>query len=420
VCKYSKMELGKTDLCKAAFSCTYSLKRDIANARSENKKLFECEVCKKLFASKYIRDRHQRTICALNKMSGHPSNGIVSVGEAAAAMVIEEVVRKMVQKVCGKSCKSGVTFACGKCGKGFYRKGNMLNHAEKCGIKRTEEQGRQTFNCEKCNRNFTRLGNLKTHTEKCGIKRKAEEEMGNEQKKKVNEERGSEGLSNLNHLRANQDNAIEEKIGEVKCKCCMIIEKDAMEKEIDVMDGTGAGSPPPPPPPPTLSITDRYTRCTPEQAVKALVEQVDAGWRRKQKRICTLCSMTFWTASYLANHIRWDHLKIQDDACKHCNQKFGFRIGKIASPDIGIHRECGPAQCMLCSRQFSSTNKMMTHAWECIGPDPQCEICSIMFDCKLDRHHHMIEMHRQLCDRCGKEFVDLQRHTACEGGVLDQ
>jgi uncharacterized Zn-finger protein len=130
------------DFCDETFTREYSLKRHCKVAHSESAMAFECEVCKKVFQRKDVRDKHQKKkkVC-VNKMSGSIDKAVTATATTAS---------EVIGNVCGDCGKqfahrsnltrhinsvhkvSDLTIVCGKCGKGFSRRDAMLRHEKIC------------------------------------------------------------------------------------------------------------------------------------------------------------------------------------------------------------------------------------------------------------------------------------------------
>ncbi|XP_063605715.1 zinc finger protein 501-like [Penaeus indicus] len=108
---------------------------------------YKCDICEKVFAMKWYRDRHVRSHGDLPYKCSHCDN----------AFLMEKDFKRHVQKHTGER-----TYVCPECGKGFLGKYSLNIHM-------TTHTGEEPYSCSRCGKGFGKRFKCKRHIRReCG------------------------------------------------------------------------------------------------------------------------------------------------------------------------------------------------------------------------------------------------------------
>jgi uncharacterized Zn-finger protein len=152
----SESAVPKCEVCGEEFSRRHSLRRHIQVFHSDSALIFKCDLCKKVFTRKDVRDKHRRTVCAVDKTSGSSDEMDASDKKKCRVCGKEFAHRSNLSRhMTSVHKESDLTIVCGKCDKGFARKDSMSRHGLKCVGKKTDKTD-SGKTCSKCGHTVAR------------------------------------------------------------------------------------------------------------------------------------------------------------------------------------------------------------------------------------------------------------------------
>ncbi|XP_072470847.1 PR domain zinc finger protein 15 isoform X1 [Notamacropus eugenii] len=398
------------NICSKIFQNSSNLSRHI---RSHGDKLFKCEECGKLFSRKESLKQH---VSYKHSRSEIDSEYRYRCGTCDKSFRIESALKF-------HNCRTDEkTFQCEMCFRFFSTNSNLSKHKKKHGDKK--------FSCEVCNKMFYRkdvmLDHQRRHLE--GVRRVKREEFETSGESVVRYKKEPSGCpvcgkvfscrSNMNkHLLTHGDK-------KYTCEICgrKFFRVDVLRDHIHVHFKD-------------IALMDDHQREEFIGKIGISSEENDnsdeSADSEPHKYSCKRCQLTFGRGKEYLKHIMEVH-KEKGYGCSICNRRFALKatyhahmvIHRENLPDPNVQKYIHP--CEICGRIFNSIGNLERHKLIHTGVKSHaCEQCGKSFARKdmLKEHMRVHDNIREyLCAECGKGMKTkhaLRHHMKLHKGIKE-
>ncbi|XP_066526193.1 telomere zinc finger-associated protein [Hoplias malabaricus] len=305
--------------------------------------------------AKTPRGKRKRKSKVVNKENGESSQRDVKKGSVQCPTCHKTFLSKYYLKVHNRRHTGEKPFECGKCGKTYYRKENLLEHEARNCRRRTD----MVFSCTRCSMTFKKRQELRMHM--------------------------------VTHT------------GEMPNKCTSCSEQFMQKKDLRIHMIKIHGAPKP-------HACSLCPKCFLSRTELRLHEA--AKHRGEKLFVCEECGHRASSRNGLQMHIKAIHRNERPFVCEICSHAFTQKAN--LNMHLRTHTGEKPFQCHLCGKTFRTQASLDKHHRTHTGERPfSCEFCEQRFTEKGPLLRHVASKHQEgrphFCQICSKSFKAIEQ-----------